>query len=94
MKTKLGDSVSFRGKKTKNHKTEVYLKGFVTENFIEKSMWHGGYVWVKDYSECKTTFSFRVGGGTKRFNKDKDLNFSAVLLVEKNISNIFDIKRA
>ena len=78
----LGDTVCLRYKLHPASKKFKFGKGMVTREFIMKSMHMGrGFFGnVKDFSVCKTTFSFNVGNGTKNFDKKFLVSCRALLL--------------
>lgn len=85
---KIGDSISYSGLKYKRSKTKFFGKGFITEPYTIEPFFDNKrrrYNVFKNFQKCKTTFSFKCGRGTKRFEKCS-LKSSRVLLSEKKMS--------
>jgi hypothetical protein len=83
---KIGDSIYYFGPKHKEGGKILFKgSGFITEDYIsERECYTKNYVIVKNREYCKTTFSYKSGSGTKRFNKRK-LITCRILLSEKLI---------
>lgn len=80
-KFSIGDTVSYFRKLTNSTKL---LKGFVHKDHIPKNVptGYGGFGFIKDYKVCKTTFSWKVGSGTRNLDK-RQLQTCKLLLLEK-----------